>query len=148
MITKQKYVTFYSPGSFVSESSTKKISKFDTKLAAKMAKTVEERHGAKPYGFIFHEQEEGNLTTGKRRFKIEPKETYKSGTYFLGGKILTLESIPDIEQNSILKSNIKNNGYKAVVENTNSWKITLPFTENDVLLNKDGNFICEGKDLN
>jgi hypothetical protein len=48
---RKHYVTFYSPGTFVSESSTLSIEDWDTAKAVEMAKNIQERHGAKPYGF-------------------------------------------------------------------------------------------------
>ena len=56
--------------------------------------------------------------------------------YYLGGKIRHLDFIilEDKPDEQILISNMKNNGWDRVIENTNSWKITQPLREDDVVL--------------
>ena len=54
--------------------------------------------------------------------------------------VLTPETIEEIEKRNdpkeeILRSNMRNNGYDRVIVNTNSYKITLPFTDEDHLIN-------------
>jgi len=50
---KKNFVTFYSPGTFVSEETTKDIDSWNIQEAESMAESIKERHGAKPYGFRF-----------------------------------------------------------------------------------------------
>ena len=56
---KRHYVTFMSPGTFVAEQTTKQVEAWDVKAAQKMAEGIEERYGAKPYGFYFSTRERG-----------------------------------------------------------------------------------------
>ena len=53
------FVTFYSPGSFVAEETTKPIASWDIEAAKKMARTVSERYASKPYGFQFTTRSRG-----------------------------------------------------------------------------------------
>lgn len=126
---KKHFVTFYSPGTFVSESTTKDIDSWDVEKAKEMARSIVERHGAKPYGFRFSTRERTDSD-------LDSKTVARSGMYFLGGTVrhldfIILENKPD-EQ--ILISNMKMNGWDRVVENTNSYKITQPLEKDDVVL--------------
>lgn len=126
---KKHFVTFYSPGSFVSESTCKEIDSWDVEKAQEMARSIKERHGATPYGFRFSTRE-------RKNDELDSKTVAKSGMYFLGGTIrhldfIILENKPD-EQ--ILISNMKNNGWDRIVENTNSWRTIQPLEKDDVVL--------------
>jgi len=50
---KKHFVTFCSPGSFVSEETTKPIESWDTEKAIILSKEITERYNSKPYGFYF-----------------------------------------------------------------------------------------------
>lgn len=115
---QKHYVTFHSPGSFVSETTTKEIDTWSVDLAILMVKDIKERYGATPYGFRFKTKESDGWS---------PKTVKESGMYYLGGKLMKLIDIPDTKENSILRDNMRFNNYDYVIENTNSWKITLPF---------------------
>jgi hypothetical protein len=131
MNDQKHYVTFHSPGTFVSESTTKEIDAWSVDLAVRMAKEIKERHGATPYGFSFKTKESDGWS---------PKTVKESGMYYLGGKLLTLDDITDTKENSVLRDNMRFNNYEYVIENTNSWKITLPFyKDKDTLLDWDKN---------
>ena len=126
---KKHFVRFFSPGTFVSETTEREIDSWDIEQAKEMARSIKERHGATPYGFRF-------FTRERSEKDLDSKITETSNTYFLGGKVrhldfIILENKPD-EQ--ILISNMKMNGWDRVVENTNSWKITQPLEEGDVVL--------------
>ena len=54
---KAHFVTFYSPGTFVAEQSTKPIASWDVNAAMGMARSVKERYAAMPYGFEFTTRE-------------------------------------------------------------------------------------------
>lgn len=148
MKTTNYYATFYSPGTLFSESSTVKVDSLDLIDVLKKAKTISERHGAKPYGFVLEEREEGSIVKDGETYKLEPKTKWKSGTHFITGKILTLEDIPDTSENSILRSNMRGNNYGAVVENRNSWKVTMPFEKKDLLIDWDGKILDKGSKYN
>jgi len=127
---KKHFVTFFSPGTFLSEETTKHIDSWDITQAINMVSSIKERCGATPYGFQF--------STRKRKDdELDSYTTKKSGMYFLGGEILTLNTIKKLNnpEDKILISNMESNRFDKVIINTNSWKITLPFTKKDVLLN-------------
>jgi hypothetical protein len=125
-MTEKHFVTFYSPGTFVSETSTKEIDSWNVDQAVAMARNIKERHAATPFGFAFETQ----VSDG-----WEPKTVRKSGMYYLGGRLLTIDDIPDTDENKTLRWNMKYNNIETVIENTNSWKTTMPFDKNkDTLL--------------
>ena len=131
MNTQKHYVTFYSPGTFVSETTVKEIDVWSVDLAVYYAKRIKERHRATPYGFRFETRESDGWS---------PKTVKESGMYYLGGKLLTLDDIPDTHANSVLRDNMKYNNYEYVIENTNSWKVTVPFyKDKDTLLDWNNN---------
>jgi hypothetical protein len=126
---KAHFVEFLSPGTFVSESTQKEIDSWDVEQAKEMARSIKERHNATPYGFRFITRERGDND-------LNSKITETSGTYFLGGVVrhidfVILENKPD-EQTLIW--NMKMNKIDRVITNTNSWKTTMEFRDNDVLL--------------
>jgi hypothetical protein len=128
MITAH-FVTFLSPGTFVHEESTHPIKSWDIAKASEMAHDIVERHGATPFCFYF-------TTRGRTDRQLDSKEIKRSGRYFLGGKIETLAEVkkrndPD---ERILRANMEGNGYKRIIVNTNSWKITQPFESDDTYL--------------
>jgi hypothetical protein len=127
---QKHFVVFLSPGTFVSEISTFEIPSWDIELAQEMAHGIVERHGATPFGFYFE-------TRSRGPGDLDSSVTAQSkGVYYLGGVLRTAEEIlaGTDPKEDILRFNVKYNHYKGVIENTNSWKITLPFNENDVLL--------------
>jgi len=128
MIIKH-FVTFYSPGTFVSEQTTKEIATWDVVTAMYMADQITERYGATPYGFRFSTRENDGMS-------LDSKETKTSNFYWLGGKIETLEEIEARAdpKEAILLSNMKGNGYDRIVVNDNSWRFTGPLGKDDVVL--------------
>ena len=122
---KKNFAIFLSPGTFVSEENRVQVESWDVDIAVDMARKIKQRHGAVPYGFYFEEWESGEW---------EPKCIKSSNMYYLGGTVKTLADIPDTQENRILRSNMVNNHYSRVIENTNSWKVTLPLKKDDVVL--------------
>ena len=88
---KKHFVTFLSPGTFVAEESTKPIDSWDVDKAVKMARSIKERHNARPYGFQFSTRERGPDD-------LDSKVTKQSGVYWLGGKV---ETRPDQDFGSL-----------------------------------------------
>lgn len=125
----QHFVTFYSPGTFVAETSTYPIDSWDIEAAKALSSQVVERYNAKPYGFRFS-------TRGRGDNDLDSKEIERSGLYFLGGKVETLAEIEARNDSSehILVSNMRNNGWQKIITNTNSWKWTQPLEEGDIVL--------------
>ena len=126
---KKHFVEFYSPGTFISESTSKEIDSWDVDKAVEMSKTIFERHGAKPYGFRF-------ITRERKEDELDSSVAETSNMYYLGGEIYTLEQIKakNNPADSILISNMERNGWNRIIVNTNSWKFTAPFLVGDVVL--------------
>lgn len=126
---KQHFVTFYSPGTFVAETTTRPIASWDVETASAMARTVLERHNAAPYGFQF--------STRTRGLKdLDSHESKRSPFYFLGGTVETLAQVKAraTEKDRILVANMEGNGYKRIITNDNSWRWTQPLEATDVVL--------------
>jgi len=126
---KRHFVQFYSPGTFMSEVTEKPIDSWDVEEAQQMAHGIVERHGATPFAFRF-------VTRGRTAKDLNSKVLKRSQSYYLGGKIETrgeVEKRNDPEE-KILRSNMRSNGYGRIIVNTNSWKVTQPFEDGDILL--------------
>lgn len=125
------FVTFFSPGTFLAESSTKPIDSWDVEVAKGMAREVKECYQAVPYGFQFS-------TRSRSDVDLDSKVTAKSQMYYLGGKVETLEEVKARATNSdsdrILVSNMEGNGWHKIITNTNSWRWTQPLEDGDVVL--------------
>ena len=126
---KKHFVTFLSPGTFVAEQTTKEIDAWDVDQAIEMSRSISERYGAKPYGFYF-------TTRSRADDELDSRVTERSGTYYLGGKIETIDDVRARNDPSerILLSNMECNGWNRIIVNTNSWKVTQPFGDGDTLL--------------
>jgi len=129
---QQHFVTFLSPGSFVHEETTKPIDTWDVEQATAMSHNIMERHGATPFAFQFSTRE-------RQDNELDSKIVRRSGRYYLGGTVFTLEEIKarNDPNDRILISNMEGNGYERVVENCNSWKATLAMQSNDTVLVSD-----------
>lgn len=128
---EKHFVTFFSPGTFVAETTTKPIDAWDVGAAQEMAHTISERYGATPYGFRFS-------TRSRSDADLDSKVSAESGLYFLGGKIETLEQVKARkgrgDRDNILIANMEGNGYARIITNDNSWRWTMPFNDGDTLL--------------
>jgi hypothetical protein len=151
MVFKRKHtVTFYSPGTLFSESTTKDIDSWDTKKAVEMADSIMERYNAKPYAFVFRTlKTHDDVSDGEGGFlRVEAKKEKESGYYFLGGKLETYDDVlaRNLDSESVLRSNMRGNEYWIVCINTNSFKSTMPFGENDKIVDASGTVIESGDD--
>ena len=126
---EKHFVTFLSPGTFVSEQTQKEIDSWDVDKAMQMARNIKERHNATPYGFYFS-------TRSRKDNELDSKVTKTSGIYYLGGKVLTLKDVKarNDPNDKTLIWNMEVNKYNSVIENTNSWKVTMPLNNEDVVL--------------
>ena len=126
---KKHFVEFLSPGTFVSEVTQKDIDKWDVDVATEMVAKIKERHGATPYGFRF-------ITRSRKANELDSKITKTSGVYYLGGNVLTLEDVKARKdpKDKTLIWNMEVNKIERVIENTNSWKVTMPLNKDDTVL--------------
>jgi len=126
---KKNYVTFYSPGTMVAETTKREVSSWNVDKALKMMEDIKERHGATPYGFCF--------TTMKRGLRdFEPKETARSGMYYVNCKVQTLEEMEKTHNpaESTLLQNMKTNGWDKIVTTTSGWTWSHPLQDGDIVL--------------
>ena len=123
------FVTFFSPGTFVAEMSTKPIDSWDVESAKAIARDIKERHNATPYGFQF-------TTRSRGPEDLDSHETARSPMYYLGGTVETLAQVKAraTDKDRILVSNMEINGYKRIITNDNSWRWTQPLSDSDVVL--------------
>lgn len=125
------YVSFYSPGTFISEVDTKEIESWNVDLAKSMMKEIVQRHNATPYGFKF-------FTKTLKDNDFEPKITERSKLYLVGGKILSYKDIEERNdpKDNILLSNMKSNNWDFVWQTTKGWLYTLPITDDVIVINE------------
>lgn len=125
----QHFVTFYSPGTFTAETTTKPISEWDVATAKEMARAITERYKATPYAFRFS-------TRARRDDELDSREVATSPMYYLGGKVETLAEVKAraTDADRILVSNMECNGWNRVITNENSWRWTQPLKDDDVVL--------------
>lgn len=138
--TTKHFVEFFSPGTFVSESSRREIPSWDILTAVEMANGIKERHNAKPYGFRFSTCLVCDPIPDGRggTMKVESKQTAQSEMHYLGGVVKKYDDIPESSETSILRSNMSGNGYPLVIENNNSWRFTTYFEGRDCIVGPDG----------
>ena len=129
-LTMQKhFVTFYSPGTFAPEETTKPIDAWDVDEAVKIARDIVERHAARPYAFRF-------TTRARSDTDLDSKVVKHSGFYYLGGRIETAEEVlarADPKE-QILRSNIRGNRIKRIIVNDNSWRHIGALEDDDVIV--------------
>ena len=123
------FVTFYSPGTFIAEETTKEIDSWNTEKAVQMSKDIIERYDAHPYAFVF--------TTRENIYSLDSHEIDRSNLYYLGGNILTLEQLKTDNSldNRTLIRNMECNGYDRVIQTSKGWIWTQPLRDVDVVLN-------------
>ena len=126
---KQHFVTFYSPGTFLPENTSRPVKKWDVDAAVALSGEIDERHGARPFGFRFS-------TRGRGPDDLDSKQTAESPMYYLGGTVRTMAEVEaDADPaEKILLSNMRCNNIARVVTNTNSWKHTAELRDGDVVL--------------
>ncbi len=144
-------VEFLSPGTFMSEATSKAIREWDSVEAVAMSKGIEERHGATPYGFRFKTYiTHDPIPDGHGDFlKVEPKVVAKSGIYYITGTIRSIEQVvaDDIADEMILRSNMLCNHVAYIICNTNSYRTTMEFEAEDYVVDLDGKIVARGSDL-
>lgn len=126
---EKHFVTFYSPGTLVSETSERPIESWDVDAAMQMAHDITERYNATPYAFRFSTRSRGTDD-------LDSKVTASSPLYYLGGKIETLAEVEarNDPKEEILRSNMRGNGYSRIIVNDNSWRFTGALKDDDVVL--------------
>lgn len=126
---EKNFVTFFSPGTFMAEQSTKRIDSWDVETAKRMARSIEERYNATPYAFQF-------TTRGRGEYDLDSKVIKTSPLYYLGGKVETLKELKAraTDDDRILVSNMEGNKWKRIITNNNSWRWTQPLNDTDVVL--------------
>ncbi len=137
--THKDYVVFFSPGSFVAESSEREISEWSTAEAVRMAATITERYGAMPYGFRFEKRLAVEVEPGKFA-DVKQAPIAKSRMHYICCKVETLAQLQaraDANER-ILVSNAESNGWKAIVTTTKGWRWSQPFQGDDVNVDADG----------
>lgn len=121
------FVEFYSPGTFVAESTIKPIESWDVEKAVEMSGSIIERYGARPYAFRF-------IKRAREDSDLDSKIVDKSCLYYLGGVVETIEQISKRgdKKDKILLSNMQCNGWRKVIRTSSGW--TLPLEYGDTVL--------------
>ena len=131
MLSKH-YVTFYSPGTFVAETTSTEIDEWNTDLALEMMDDIVERYGARPYGFRF-------TTRGRSDDELDSKQIDSSGMYYVNCNIETIDEVCDRADphEEILLSNMEINDWNIIVSPKEGYKWTQPLLDGDCVLNKE-----------
>lgn len=126
---QRHFVTFFSPGTLVAETSSKPIDSWDVEKAVAMSRDVTERHGARPYGFRF-------TTRARRDEELDSRIVATSAMHFIGGKVETRQEVEARNDPSedILRSNMRSNGYDRIWRSTEGWKWTQPLEADDIVV--------------
>lgn len=125
----QHFVTFFSPGTFMAETSTKPIDSWDVNQALVMAMDIEERHGAHPYGFRF-------TTRARGEADLDSKQVAQSAMHYFGGKVETRAEVEarNATDEQILRANMRNNNIERIFVTTKGWKWTQPLNDDDIVV--------------
>ncbi len=137
---EQHFAVFYSPGTFVSETSERAVESWSIEEAFRAAQGITERYGAKPFGFDF----ETRLVTVAS--ESVPSTTLKvlkrSKRHYIDGRVMTLADVErELPGETILISNMRGNGIARVVTGpvrSKGWRWTHQFNDGDVLIDADG----------
>lgn len=128
----QHFVTFYSPGTFLAETTTKPIKSWNVGAAVRMASTIKERYGATPFGFRF--------TTRSRGPKdLDSKQVKASHMYYLNGEVFTRAQVEarNDPKEEILRSNMRCNNIERIVQKRKDapgWMWIHELEKDDVVL--------------
>lgn len=148
-VSSKHTVTFLSPGTFMSESTTRPLDSWDTAVACEMATGIVERYNARPYAFYFTTSVTApDVPDGMGGFlKVQPRQTARSGMHFLGGTALTVNDViaRRSEKDDILISNMRNN-WPVVVESINGYLSVHPLESLDVIVDAAGKVAIRGDD--
>ncbi len=126
---EQHFVTFYSPGTFVAETSERPIDAWSIDAALAFARDIKERHGATPYGFRF-------TTRSRGPNDLDSKVSATSPMHYFGVKVETLEQVKAraTESDRILIGNMEGNGWDRIVTTTSGWRWTQPLGSDDIVV--------------
>lgn len=126
---RKHFVTFFSPGTIVDETTTLPIESWNVDEAVRLSKSVTERYDAMPYGFRFSTRERADND-------LDSKEVARSSMYYLGGTVVTAAEVlaGTDPRDEVLRWNVKHNNIKRVVVNANSWKTIRALQDDDVVL--------------
>lgn len=126
---KKHFVQFFSPGTFMAESTTQPIDSWDIERAQEMAGKITERYNAKPYSFRF-------ITRARSDDELDSKVVKASCTYFINCKVETLAEIEkrNLDDEEILRRNMRMNGWDKVAVQKSGWRFPQPVMDGDVVL--------------
>ena len=136
-------VTFYSPGTFFSETSSIRLDELDINKILKKAKGTSERYNAKPYGYTWKQIRE--FFIGKEKLEKEEVLDESKGYIFITGNVIFSKDLTNPDEN-IFKSNLESNAGGVGIQNFNSYKFSYFFDKNDIIIDWDGNIIRSGND--
>jgi len=147
MTREVNYVTFLSPGTFLDETDTRPIEKWDVAGAVAAAKGIKQRYGAKPYGFRFSTCLVSDPMPDGRggTLNVESKELAQSGIHYLGGNLLFADGVN--HDRAVLRDNMNANVEMCITcETTNSYRHAGIFGPRDLVVGPNGDILERGDD--
>lgn len=123
-LVRKTYIEFYSPGAFLSESSTREVKTRDLSKI-KMPKNA--------FGFRFFDILSASVKEGSQRVLVTSERINVSPMHYYGGKLYTVAELKRKYPNQhTLISNIESNGYKKAIQcRTGNWQ---PFNTTDIFI--------------
>ncbi len=147
---KKTFVVFYSPGTFVSESSEREVATADPAEAVRLAAGIKERYNSGPFGFRFETRVvAGEIDDGfGGKLKVQPRTLETSGMHYINGTLETVDQVRErgLSSERILLSNMEGNRMPIVVTGCSPYKWTHEFSAADVLVTADGVIVERGDD--
>lgn len=124
--TIKHMVTFWLPGSFFSEDTAAEIPERTIAAAVAVAPDA-------AYAFQFFDSPVVDFEFDAERFAVLPVPQNKSGTYYLGGQVYTLDEVKGmLPAENTLIGNMEGNGWPVVIKSPNGrW---FPFEPGDQLV--------------
>jgi hypothetical protein len=118
----QHFVTYYFPGSIVSNEQVKPVEQWDVLMAKRFAPD-----NRNCYGFRF-------TTRSRGEYDLDSKVTATSPMYFLNSTVESLEQVKarNLTADRTLLANMESNGYKNIVRTYSGW--CLPLEDGDTVL--------------
>lgn len=148
MATQRKvFAQYFSPGLLFSETSLRPLEGDTYEEAVRAAASVEERHGAKPFGFdlvthiVADPVDDGEGGT----LNVVSKEVERRGRFYLGGDIYLYDRVVAEEgADSIWASNMRCNRDPVSIVIVNGYKSTQIFRESNVVVDERGVVVRRG----
>jgi hypothetical protein len=132
---EKTYALYFCPGTLFAETDQRLLETGTIEEACRIAKNIEVRHGARPYGFdIITKLVSSPIDDGRGgTMEVQPKEIKRQGRYYLGG---TLIKYDEVDPTSTMVFNMKGECLFAI-EIVNRYKSVQFFRQQDSIVDPE-----------